>query len=111
MSERHALAAILRADLASFVAKAFTTLCPGDVFLPTWHVDALAWRLQQALAGNKPRVIINLPPRSLKSLVVSVAFPAWVLGHRPESRIICVSYADELTRKFARDCRTVLEAP
>jgi predicted phage terminase large subunit-like protein len=55
-------------------------------------------------------LIINLPPRSLKSIAASVALPAWLLGRDPSRRIIAVSYSDELARKHARDARTVLEA-
>lgn len=105
-----AFAAALRNELLSFVEKSFGTLCPGDPYLPNWHLEALTWRLQEAVSGRKPRLIINLPPRSLKSIIASVAFPAWVLGKDPSARIIAVSYSDELARKHARDCRTLLES-
>jgi len=49
-----------------------------------------------------------MPPRSLKSICASVAFPAWVLGRDPTARIIAVSYAAELAGKHARDCRAVM---
>ena len=45
------------------------------------------------------RLIVNVPPRSIKSITAAVAFPAWVLGQDPTRRIICVSYAEELARK------------
>ena len=54
------------------------------------------------------RVIINVPPRSLKSLCASVALPAWILGHNPAAPILCVSYAQDLSDKLARDCRSVM---
>ena len=60
--------------------------------------------------GRITRLIITLPPRSLKSISASVAFPAWLLGHDPSTRIIAVSYADILTAKHARDCRVVMES-
>jgi hypothetical protein len=43
-------------------------------------------------------LIINIPPRSLKSLMGSVSFPAFVLGHDPSKRIIVVSYGEDLAR-------------
>jgi hypothetical protein len=55
------------------------------------------------------RLNLNLPPRSLKSFIVSVALPAWLLGRNPSTRIICASYSDELSTKFSRDCRALLE--
>ena len=60
--------------------------------------------------GTIKRLLICLPPRHLKSLCASVAFPAWVLGHDPSCRIICASYSIELAAKLARDCRAVLES-
>ncbi|MGL4562711.1 MAG: phage terminase large subunit [Brevinema sp.] len=50
-----------------------------------------------------------MPPRSLKSICTSVAFPAWILGKDPSKRIITTSYSDELASKHARDCRAVMD--
>ena len=56
--------------------------------------------------------MINLPPRYyLKSLVGSVAFPAFVLGHDPTKRLIVTSYGSDLAVKLANDCRTVINSP
>jgi len=108
--DQQALDAILRRDLASFIAKVVETLCPGDRFLPNWHIDSLAWRLAEAASGKRMRLIVNMPPRSLKSIAASVALPAWLLGHDPSCRIITVSYADDLARKHARDTRIIMES-
>ena len=54
------------------------------------------------------RLIINLPPRHAKSLLASVAFPAWCLGHEPSLQILCASYAQELADKLSRDCRRIV---
>jgi hypothetical protein len=56
------------------------------------------------------RLIVNLPPRSLKSYLVSVAWVAWLLGRKPSLRIICASYSEELAHKFSRDCRALMES-
>ena len=84
------LNAIVRADLASFVRKCATTLSPGVAFSDNWHIQALAWYLEQVRLGHIRRLIVNMPPRALKSISASVAFPAFVLGHDPTRRIICV---------------------
>src|SRR6202040_3212369 len=55
--------------------------------------------------------IINLPPRHLKSLMASIAFPAWCLGHDPSAQILSVSYAPDLADKLARDCRSIMMSP
>nr|MDQ2736385.1 phage terminase large subunit [Pseudomonadota bacterium] len=57
------------------------------------------------------QLIISLPPRQLKSLIGSVALPAWLLGHNPALQIICASYGAELAEKLSRDCRAVMESP
>lgn len=108
--QRQALYALLRADFPSFVRKVFTTVNPGAAFVDNWHILALCQQMLAVQDGKCRRLVVNLPPRSLKSLIVSVAFPAWVLGHKPTSRIIVASYSDDLTRRLARDFRLVLEA-
>ncbi|GAA0003920.1 hypothetical protein [Bradyrhizobium diazoefficiens] len=60
--------------------------------------------------GECRRLLINQPPRSLKSLSVSVAFVARLLGHDPSRRIIVVSYASELSAELHRQFRMVIES-
>src|SRR6266849_3108749 len=84
------------------------TLTPGQTFIRSWHLDAIAWRLERVRRGEIKRLIINMPPRSLKSIAASVAFPAFVLGHDPTRRIICASYSGELAHKLSNDFRAVL---
>jgi predicted phage terminase large subunit-like protein len=79
--------------------------------LMNWHIEAMAYHLEQVRLGRIKRLIINLPPRYLKSLVTSVAFPAFVLGHDPTKRVIIVSYGSDLAVKFANDCRTIINSP
>ena len=105
------LDAILRADFENFLRKCTVSLSPGEPFIHNWHIRALAWHLEQVRLGKIKRLIINMPPRSLKSIAASVAFPAFVLGHDPTRRIICVSYGIDLAIKHANDFRAIIEAP
>jgi predicted phage terminase large subunit-like protein len=109
--EARVLRALLRRDFSTFVRKVFATLESGQAFVPTWHLEATPYQLERLHRGEIKRLIINMPPRSLKSLTASVAFPAFVLGHDPARRIICVSYSGDLAKKHANDFRAVLEAP
>ncbi len=102
--------AAVRSDLKVFVQHAFATIYPGKQFMDNWHVDAIIYQLELAIEGKQPRLIINLPPRHLKSFLVSVALPAFILGMDPSAKIICVSYSDELTKTLARDFRRILES-
>jgi hypothetical protein len=58
-----------------------------------WHLEVIAAKLAALRQGRIRRLIINLPPRHLKSLLTSIAFPAWCLGHDPSAQLLCVSYA------------------
>jgi predicted phage terminase large subunit-like protein len=104
------LQALLKNDLAAFTQRCFQTVVPGQTYLHNWHVEAIAHRLEKILRGETRRQIITLPPRNLKSICASVAFPAFVLGHDPSRRIVCVSYSKELAARHSRDCRAVLES-
>ena len=100
--------ALLRADFAGFAQRSFHELNPQTDFAMNWHVRVIAAKLAALHDGRVRRLIINLPPRHLKSLLASVAFPAWCLGHRPSAQILCVSYAQHLADKLSRDCRQIV---
>ena len=102
------LNAILRHDFTAFVQKAFNTLSPGQIFVPGWHIEAIVHQLERVRRGEVTRLIINMPPRSLKSITVSVAYSAFSLGHDPTRRIICASYSAALARKLSNDFRALL---
>ena len=107
---RRLLDAITRQDFTTFVQRCFTSLSPGTQFAPNWHIEAMAYHLEQVRLGKIKRLIINMPPRSLKSIVSSVSFPAYLLGHDPTKRIICVSYGSDLATEHANDCRLILKS-
>jgi hypothetical protein len=70
----------------------------------------MCYRLSEVLRGKFRRLIITVPPRSLKSICASVALPAFALGRDPRRRIICVSYSESLARKHANDCRALMRS-
>ena len=102
---------ILRSDLSYFAERCFYQLNPQAPFFPNWHIEVIAAKLAAVREGKIRRLIINLPPRHLKSLLASIAFPAWWLGHDPSAQILCVSYAQDLSDKHARDCRSIMMSP
>jgi predicted phage terminase large subunit-like protein len=108
--DRAALNAILRNDFAYFAQRCFLTLNPGKIFEGNWHIEAIAWHLELVRLGKLRRLIVNMPPRSLKSTLCSVAFAAFVLGHDPTKRIVVASYNHELATKFANDFRLILQS-
>jgi predicted phage terminase large subunit-like protein len=98
-------------DFAWFAGKALSIVDPGAAYTPNWHIDLIAEYLEAARRGDITRLIINMPPRSLKSLCVSVAWPAWLMGHEPHSRILAASYASRLSLKHSQDCRLLINSP
>ena len=99
MASYNELDATLRSDLSLFVRKVFATVSPNDAFKPNWHIKAIAHELTRCHARENRRLLITQPPRSLKSICASVAFPAWALGHDPTQRFLCVSYSESLARR------------
>src|ERR1700750_3313822 len=101
---------ILRRHFELFLRRCLMTLNPGQPFLPNRHILAIAHQLGRIRRGEITRLIINMPPRHLKSLTVSVAFPAFLLGLEPWHRIFAISYGSELSSKHASDFRSIVES-
>jgi predicted phage terminase large subunit-like protein len=102
--------AACRKDFVSFVRKVFHVLHPSAIFHMNWHICAIAYYLEQVRLGKIKRLIITVPSRSLKSIMCSVAFPAFVLGHDPAKRLIVASYSADLAIKHGNDFRTVINS-
>ena len=66
--ERRLLDLALRQHMPTFIHRTFQTVATGQPYLPNWHIEAIAWHLAQCLTGEINRLIITLPPRSLKSI-------------------------------------------
>lgn len=101
----------LRQDLMTFIERSFGHLHPQTAFAPNWHIELIAHWLEEVRLGRCRRLIINVPPRSLKSICASVAFVAWVLGHDPTRRVVCASYGQDLAEKLGRDCLALMRSP
>src|SRR5580700_7117143 len=109
-SKSELLGPILRAQFVPFIAKCFSELNSGTPFHRNWHIEAIAHQLERCRTGANKRLIITVPPRSLKSLCTSIAFPAFLLGHDPTQRVINVSYSQELGAKFTSGFRQVVKS-
>src|SRR5262249_11654813 len=85
-------------------------LYPNEPFSFEWCHEVIANVLAAATEGRRVRQIINAPPRSLKSFLVSIAWPAFILGHKPTYRIICASYSQVLANTLSCECRRLMES-
>lgn len=110
MHSKKLVKAVLRQDFGSFIHKVFKTVNPGSNYEHNWHIELIADYLEAARQGQIKRLVINMPPRALKSLCINVAWPAWLLGHKASSRIMSASYSSILSVKHSLDCRLVLNS-
>jgi len=101
----------MRRHFYPFFLRVFSTLNPKTKLNDNWHIKYLCEILEAAYYGLGPRkLIINIPPRFLKSTICTVAFPAWVLGKNAAHRVLACSYSSKLSIKHSVDCRLVMES-
>ncbi|MFN4092191.1 MAG: phage terminase large subunit [Brevundimonas sp.] len=101
---------VARTNFEVFLGLTFHHLNPGKALSRGWYLEAMAQALADVAEGRSRRLQITVPPRHLKSVMTTVAFPAWLMGRRPETRIICTSYSQDLSSKLARDFRKVMQS-
>lgn len=111
---------IAKRDFSKFLILAFKTLNPNTPLDWNWHLEYLAYMASRTLPTDKGlnptpddrifNLIINVPPRSLKSVIFSVAFKAFILGHYPHERIIGASFSSDLSKKFNSGLRDVMKS-
>ena len=102
--------ALTRIDFWMFLQRVFVELT-GEPFQDNFHIQLLCGEVDRIRNQPNTRLAIALPPRSLKSIIVTVALPAWLLGHQPSIEVVCVSYGQELADKLAIDCRRIMLTP
>ncbi len=105
------LSAARRTHFPLFLMKCFETLHPGAPPLQmVWYLHAISHALMEVHSGAERRLVINVPPRYLKSITASVAFAAWVLGHDPTARIMVATYNQDLARHHSNQTRMIMES-
>lgn len=100
---------LARQNFGVFARRAFRELF-DQPFADNWHIEAIAHALTEAVHGERRRLIIAMPPRSLKSFLASICLPAWILGHSPGEKIVCASYAQKLSEEFAFETRRLMQS-
>lgn len=97
-------------SLYHFSEKAYPILEPNREFIPGWHIEAICEHLEACANGQIKNLVINMPPRHMKSLLVSVLFPAWLWLKKPESRFLMASYAASLSVRDSMKTRKVIQS-
>ena len=77
------LYALARRDFATFVELAFPILHPGKSLVHAAYLDVLFALMESCAAGLEPRVIVNLPPGFMKSMLISIMLPGGLALTRP----------------------------
>jgi predicted phage terminase large subunit-like protein len=98
-----------RGSLLAFMREAWP-LVERRPFSDNWHIGAICEHLEAVTAGEIRRLIVNVPPRSTKSLTTAVFWPAWEWLSSPESRWLFASYADRLAVKHSLACRRLVQS-
>lgn len=94
-----------------FVQNAWPVIEPQTPFVAGWHIDAICDHLQAASRGEIQRLLINIPPRHMKSIAVSIMWPAWLWTFAPHIRFLTASYGSSLAERDAIRSRDLLRSP
>lgn len=110
ITDQEALDAICRENLEAFTCKVFSILEPGTEFEYSWHIGCIAEHLEASFRGELKDLIINIAPRTLKSVQVAQIFPAWVMGKEPHHQFIGASYAHTLAERNVMRTRQIMNS-
>jgi len=100
----------MRRSLREFIKSSWGTIEPARDFYDNWHIDAISEHLEAVAHGDIKRLIINVPPRHMKSISVAVALPAWVWTIMPQKRFLFASYALSLSVRDSVKCRRLIDS-
>ena len=106
-----ALVTFARVDFWCFVELMFAVLYPGQKLVYAGYLELIATLLMRVGQRKFRNVIINLPPRHMKSALASILYPAWRLGCDPTVKFICISYGDDLAHDLSAQTRKVMRSP
>lgn len=104
------LLAMARADFWCFIELTFPVLHPGQQLDYAPYLELLATVLMTHSTKRYRRMVFNLPPRHMKSLIISIMYPAWRLGRDPGAKFICISYGDDLAHEHSSLTRKLMQS-
>ncbi len=97
-------------SLKSFVKQAWHVVEPATPFVDGYHIDVICKHLEAVTNGQIQNLVINMPPRHMKSLLVSVFWPCWVWLHNPYSKWLFLSYVQTLSTRDSLKCRRLIQS-
>jgi hypothetical protein len=97
-------------SLLEFLKQAWHVVEPATSYIHGWHIDAICELLEAITHGHLRNVLINVPPRSMKSLTVNVFWPAWEWIQFPERHWLFASHAFPLSLRDSVKCRRLIQS-
>jgi phage terminase large subunit-like protein len=97
-------------DFRYYIRQAWPVIEPATLYLHNWHIDIIAEYLTAITDGTLRNLIINIPPRGMKSILVSVLWPTWIWTHSPSKRIVSASASTDLVIRDAVKSRRVIQS-
>ncbi len=97
-------------SLHEFIKQAWSHVEGKTPFIDSWHIQAISEHLEACYYRDIKNLLINIPPRSSKTSLISIAFPAWVWLHNPEEKFMYASYANSLAVEHSLKCKRLIES-
>lgn len=106
-------------SLAEFVKNAWSIIEPGQEYVHGWHIDFICAHLEAITNGHVlddgtpyNRLLVNVPPGTMKSLLIGVFWPAWEWGPRnmPHLRYVCASHSQDLAVRDGLRMRRLVQS-
>lgn len=94
--------------LAGFVREAWHVIEPSIPYVHGWHIDAICAHLEAVTNGQITRLLINVPPGTMKSLLCGVFWPAWEWTFKPQLRYLGSSYSEDYAKRDNRRMRDLV---
>jgi predicted phage terminase large subunit-like protein len=117
LKENAAASEVLNLTLQKFVQEAWRLLEPISPLVWNWHLDLICEYLTlirdedfKNICGDLEGIIFNVPPRTMKSLLISVFFPIWLWTTKPSRRFMFVSYSEKLSTQHSVFRRSIIES-
>lgn len=101
----------LLGSFREFVKEYWTVIEPFNPYKSNWHIDAIIEHLEAVRKGVIKNLLINVPPGTSKSTLVSVMFPAWCWAHDQSARFLGASYSEPLAIRDTLLCREIITHP
>lgn len=104
---------LCRRSLAEFAKRAWHILEPATPLKWGWALDAICAHLEAVTRGDVTKLLMNVPPGSMKSLLTGVIWPAWEWGPlgRPQMRYLGTAHKQDLAVRDAMKCRRLIRSP